>query len=257
MIFETHAHYDDKQYGEDREEIIEHLHEGGVGYVVNIGSSLKTSKSTLELTKKYPFIYGAVGIHPGNVSKSSDADFNEIKELSKAPKIVAIGEAGLDYYWDKDGKAKQIKWFVKHIDLARERNLPLIVHSREAAKDTLDVMKANRVEELGGVVHCFSYTVEMAKTFADMGFYIGIGGVVTFRNAKNIKEVVGALPLESILLETDCPYLAPEPYRGKRNNSVYLTHVAQAIAELKGVSYDEVIEATKKNACQMYRIKSE
>ncbi len=254
MIFETHAHYEDEQYDADREAVLGGLQEGGVGWVVNIGSNVETSRATVELTERHPFIYGAVGIHPGAVKWMDDGAFEKIVELSKADKVVAIGETGLDYYGGKGEAANQIEWFVKHIDLAKERGLPLVVHSRDAAEDTLCVMQENRAEDAGGVVHCFSYSAAMAREFVQMGFFIGIGGVVTFRNAKNVKEVVKAVPLTSIVLETDCPYLAPEPHRGKRNQSDYLSHVAREIASLRGVTFDEVVEVTRDNALYMYRI---
>ena len=167
---------------------------------------------------------------------------------------MAVGEIGLDYYWDEPAREIQKKWFERQIALAREVKLPMIVHSRDAAQDTLEVLKAGNAQEVGGVIHCFSYGIEMAREYLDMGFYIGIGGVVTFKNAKKLKEVAEYVPLDRILLETDCPYMAPEPHRGKRNSSLYLPHVAEKIAQIKGVSTEEVCRATLENAKKMYGI---
>ena len=176
-----------------------------------------------------------------------------MKTLFQRDKVVAVGEIGLDYYWNKENHETQKKWFVRQLNLAREKNLPVLIHSREAAADTMEIMK-NYASGLDGVIHCYSYSKEMALEYIKMGFYIGVGGVVTFKNARKLKEVVEAIPLESILLETDCPYLAPEPYRGKRNSSLYLSYVADEIAKLKGITKEEVVRQTEANAREMYRI---
>lgn len=256
MIFDTHAHYDDEQFDEDRHELLMSMSEGGIGTIVNVGASMNSCRTTFELTRKYPFVYGAVGVHPDEVGALTEEDMRWLKAASADPKIVAIGEIGLDYYWNVSESDIQKQWFIRQLDLAREVKLPVIIHSREAAKDTLDIMKVHGREQ-GGVIHCFSYSVEMAREYLNMGYYIGIGGVVTFKNAKKLKEVTEYTPLDRIVLETDCPYLAPVPNRGKRNSSLNLTYVAEAISEIKGVPVEEVIAATERNARQMYRLQEQ
>lgn len=255
MIFETHAHYDDKQFDKDREELLASMEKNGIGTIVNIGSDMETSRWTVKAADKYSFLYGAVGVHPEYSRNMKDEDLDELKQYAALPKILAIGEIGLDYYWDEPERPVQKKWFEAQMELARETNLPMVIHSRDAAKDTEDMMRAVHAEEIGGVVHCFSYPKEMARKFLDMGFYLGIGGVVTFKNSKNLKDVVSYAPLDRLLLETDSPYLAPEPNRGKRNSSLNLPYVAEQIAVLKGISAEEVIAVTEQNARTMYRMK--
>ena len=254
MIFESHAHYEDKRFDEDREQLLNGLKDNHVGYVINVSSTLNTIKTTLELTKQYDFIYGAVGVHPESAAELNEETFNWVKEMSKQPKIVSIGEIGLDYYWDEPERSIQKEWFEKQIEWAKEIDLPMIIHSRDAAKDTFDMLKALQGDKVGGVIHCFGYGKEMAKEFLNMGFYIGIGGVVTFKNGKKLREVVEYIPIESILLETDCPYMSPEPNRGKRNDSTNLIYVAKEIARIKEMEYDEVVRITKENAMRMYRL---
>lgn len=254
MIFDTHAHYDDEQFDEDRDELLASMQACGVEAVTNIGASLATSQNTIELTKKYPFVYGAIGVHPNEVDELNEDGIAWLKENSALPKIVAVGEIGLDYYWDEPGREVQKKWFLRQLELAREVKFPVVIHSRDAAKDTLDIMKSFHAENLGGVIHCFSYTKEMAREYLNMGFYLGIGGVVTFKNAKKLKEVVEYMPMEQMVLETDCPYLSPVPNRGKRNSSLNLPYVVEEVARLKGISADEVIRITNRNAKTMYRL---
>lgn len=246
MIFETHAHYDDEKFDEDRAELLSSMQENGIGRIINVSANLESLENTRKLMEAYPFIYGAFGLHPDEVGDLNEDVMARMRELCRMEKAVAVGEIGLDYYWDKENHEKQEYWFRRQIALAREEKLPMIIHSREAAADTLRVMKEEKSEEIGGVIHCFSYSVEMAEEYLKMGFYLGIGGVVTFKNAKKIKEVVQMAPMERIMLETDSPYLAPVPYRGKRNSSLYLPYVVQEIAELKGISEEEVIETTEK-----------
>lgn len=222
MIFETHAHYDDEKFDEDRAELLSSMQENGIGRIINVSANLESLENTRKLMEVYPFIYGAFGLHPDEVGDLNEDVMARMRELCRMEKAVAVGEIGLDYYWDKENHEKQEYWFRRQIALAREEKLPMIIHSREAAADTLRVMKEEKSEEIGGVIHCFSYSVEMAEEYLKMGFYLGIGGVVTFKNAKKIKEVVQMAPMERILLETDSPYLAPVPYRGKRNSSLYL-----------------------------------
>ena len=253
MIFETHAHYDDEKFDEDRAELLSSMQENGIGRIINVSANLESLENTRKLMEQYPFIYGAFGLHPDEVGDLNEDVMERMRGLCRLEKAVAVGEIGLDYYWDKENHEKQQYWFRRQIALAREEKLPMIIHSREAAADTLRVMKEEKSEEIGGVIHCFSYSAEMAEEYLKMGFYLGIGGVVTFKNAKKIKEVVQMAPMERILLETDSPYLAPVPYRGKRNSSLYLPYVVREIAELKGISEEEVIETTEKNAVRLFR----
>lgn len=254
MIIDTHAHYDDEQFDIDREEILNSMKDNGIELIVNVGADMQTSEQTLELTKQFPFVYGAVGVHPNSTMELDETKMERLKELAGMPKIVAIGEIGLDYYWDEPDRDTQKRWFDRQMELAREVKLPIIIHSRDAAKDTLDMMKAAHAGDISGVIHCFSYSEEMAREYLNMGFYLGIGGVVTFKNARKLKEVVEYAPIESIVLETDCPYLAPEPNRGKRNSSLYLPNVVEEIARLKGIETDQVIEITRQNAMRLYRL---
>lgn len=254
MIFDTHVHYDDEQFDKDREELLKSLPENGIEYVVNVGASIESTKKTLELTQNYNFIYGAVGVHPSETGELNEDNFRWLKDAARSPKIVAIGEIGLDYYWKEPEIHVQKKWFQRQMELARELKLPMVIHSRDASRDTLEMMEDAKAGDMGGVIHCYSYSLETARIYLDMGFYIGIGGVLTFNNAKKLREVVEYTPLDRILLETDCPYLAPVPNRGKRNSSLNLTYVAEKIAEVKGVDYNEVLKATNVNAKRMYRI---
>lgn len=253
MIFETHAHYDDEQFDMDRETLLLSMPEQGVGTIVNVSATYASCQRVVDLVQKYPFMYAAVGIHPDEVGSLNEERFQQMKELCKQEKVVAVGEIGLDYYWDNESHDLQKEWFVRQLDLARELNLPVLIHSREAAADTMEIMKQYG-QGLKGVIHCFSYSKEMAAEYVKMGFYIGVGGVVTFKNARKLKETVQEIPLTSIVLETDCPYLAPVPYRGKRNNSAYIKYIAEEIAGIKGVSYEEVVEQTEKNARDLYNL---
>ena len=251
MIFESHAHYDDKAFDEDREALLRQMPEKGIGGIVNVSASVEGIRDTLALAGKYPFVYAAVGIHPDEAGSLDDEALAWIRGQCDRDKVVAVGEIGLDYYWDKESHDIQKYWFERQLELAREKGLPVIIHSREAAQDTMDIMR-EKAQGLPGVIHCFSYSPEMAKEYVRMGYYIGVGGVVTFKNAKKLKETVQQVPLERILLETDCPYLAPVPYRGKRNCSLYLPYVVKEIAGLKGVSLEEVTETTERNARALY-----
>lgn len=252
MIFDSHAHYDDGAFDADREEILSQCINQGIGHIVNVSSSLESVKTTLSLAEKYPFIYAAVGIHPDEAGQLNEESFAWLKEQCRNPKTVAVGEIGLDYYWDKENHETQKYWFERQIELAKELELPIIVHSREACADTLEQIRKAHTEKLKGVIHCFSYSPEVAQEYVEMGYYIGVGGVVTFKNARKLKEVVDVLPVERILLETDCPYLAPVPNRGKRNSSLNLPYVAAAVAELKGMTPEEIIRITDENARNLY-----
>ena len=256
MIFESHAHYDDEAFDDDREELLSSMQEKGIVYIVNVGASLKSTASTVELTKQYPFIYGAVGVHPSETAELNEDNFRWLEQQCGQPKIVAVGEIGLDYYWEEPAHEIQKIWFEKQLDLAREMKKPVIIHSRDAAKETMDIMKQKHAEEIGGVIHCYSYSAEMAMEYVEMGFYIGIGGVVTFKNGKKMKEVAKAVPIERILLETDSPYLAPEPNRGKRNSSLNIPYIARELAAIKGMTYEEIVAQTSANAKALFGILS-
>ena len=255
-IFDTHAHYDDEAFETDREELLKALPGSGIEYVVNVGASIATTRSTLELSSKYDYIYAAVGVHPSDIADLNEESFSWLKEQTHRQKVVAVGEIGLDYYWDKEPEvqAAQQVWFKRQLDLAREAGLPVIIHSRDAAKDTFDIMKEMDAGSIGGVVHCYSYSPELAAEYVKMGLFIGVGGVVTFTKAKKLKETVAAIPMDNIVIETDCPYLAPVPYRGKRNSSLNLPLVLAEIASIKGISEEEAADITFANAMRLYRL---
>ena len=257
MIFDTHAHYDDEAFDEDRDQLLSSMKDGGVGCIVNVCASAGGFGGTLELIKAYPFVYGAVGVHPDDAGIMTQDTLDEIRRLSHLEKMVAIGEIGLDYYWHKEEAEhkQQQEMFRAQMDIAREEKLPFMIHSRDAAEDTLEIVKEYMKKDMsGGIIHCFSYSREIAAEYLNMGLYLGIGGVVTFKNAKKLKEVVQYAPLSQLVLETDCPYMAPEPNRGKRNSSLYLPYVVQAIAELKQVTPEEVIEVTRENTHRLLGI---
>ena len=296
MIFDSHAHYDDKQFAGDRDELLSSMAEYNIRKIVNVGASIESSKRALALADRYDFIYAAVGVHPSDISCLEEAGRNDeklecvakgdgsgiawLRQAVAHKKVVAIGEIGLDYYWDKEPKVQERQqWFRRQLQLARELKLPIIIHSRDAAEDTLEILKEDASKYTGnaphriqtadakntvagaenesekwnpGVIHCFSYSRELALEYVKMGYYIGVGGVVTFKNAKKLKAAVDAIPLERIVIETDCPYLTPEPYRGKRNASIYLPYVIEEIARIKGATPDEVERVTYENAIKLY-----
>ncbi len=257
MIFDSHAHYDDEAFNEDVDELLASMPGKGIGRICDVGASMESSKKALKLAHQYEHVYCAVGLHPEHVGdlESGKDDLSVLQTLAKEDKVVAIGEIGLDYHYEENPpKEVQQKWFRQQMRLAKEIHLPIIIHSRDAAQDTFAIMKEEHAEEIGGVLHCYSYSPEMAETFLQFGFYFGFGGVVTFKNAKKAKEAVARIPMEKILLETDCPYMAPETYRGERNSSLYLPHIARAIADIKGISTEEVIRITMENACRMFGI---
>ena len=254
MIFDTHAHYDDEAFDGDRDELLAELPAAGIGRVVNIAASPRSIDECLDLAHRFSYVYCALGIHPEHCAEMTEDLLEEIRGKLADEKAVAVGEIGLDYYWPEPDREIQKHWFARQIQLAGEVDLPIVVHSREAAADTMRIMKENHAEKTGGVVHCFSYSVEMAREFVKMGFYIGIGGVLTFKNARKLVEVAREIPLERLILETDCPYLAPVPFRGKRNSSIYLPHVVTKLAEIKGIPEEEVIRVTELNAEKMYRL---
>lgn len=254
MIFESHAHYDDEAFDEDRDALLRSFAENGIDMVINIGASLESCRRTLALVEEYSFLYGAIGVHPSETGELTEAGLLWLKERCASEKVVAVGEIGLDYYWKEPEPPVQKKWFERQLEVAKEVKLPVVIHSRDAARDTLDIMKSSHAETTGGVVHCFSYTKEIAREYLEMGYYFGIGGVVTFANARKLKEAVSYIPLDRILLETDSPYLAPEPNRGKRNSSLNLPYIAKVIAALKGLDYEEVLAVTHENAEKLFRL---
>lgn len=251
MIFDTHAHYDDIRFDETRDEVILNLPSGGVCGVINCGSDILSSEKSVELANKYDFFYAAVGIHPESVTTDSVFESSLFEKLIKNKNVVAIGEIGLDYHWDASLKDKQINLFEQQVVFANNHLLPVIVHDREAHFDTLEILKKHRPT---GVVHCFSGSVEMAKEIIGLGMYVGIGGVLTFKNAKKLCEVAKEISLERILLETDAPYMAPEPFRGKTNNSTFIDFVAQKLAEIKNISKEEILKITRSNAEKLFGI---
>lgn len=254
-IFDTHAHYDDEAFDKDCEELLKSFPEHNVMAVTNIGTNIDTSRITAQLTEQYDYVYGAVGMYPTEVYafETSDA-MEQLRSLvTEHERVVAIGEIGLDYHYDNIDKALQQKWFEAQMNLARELHVPIVVHSRDAAQDTIAVMRQAKAGEIGGVVHCYSYTKETAREFLDMDFYFGIGGVVTFKNAKKLVEAVAYIPMERMVLETDSPYLSP--IRSERNTSLNLPLVAAKIAEIKGISVQEVYDITWENAHKLYKIK--
>ncbi len=255
MLFDTHVHLNDDQFNDDLEEVIERARLNGVERVVVVGFDEKTIKRAMELIEAYDFMYAAIGWHPVDAIDLTDDYLKWIEELTAHPKVVAIGEIGLDYHWDKSPKDVQQAVFRRQIQLAKRLDLPIIIHNREATEDVVTILEEEGASEVGGIMHCFSGSPETAKRCLDMNFYISLGGPVTFKNAVKPKEVAKEVPLERLLIETDCPYLAPHPYRGKRNEPSYVKLVAEQIAELKGVSFEEVAKATTENANRLFRIK--
>ena len=253
MYFDSHAHYDDERFDEDREALIESLKSKGVDYIVNAAADMKSCFTSLELAHQYDFIFSSVGVHPHDVKDLTEKDIETMEKLAEDAKVVAVGEIGLDYYYDNSPRDDQRKWFNRQLEMAKKLYLPVIIHSREASEETYDIIMASGVKE--GVIHCFSGSLELAKEYVKRGFYIGVGGSLTFKNAKKTVRVVEGIELEHILIETDCPYLTPVPYRGERNDSSYLQFVVEKIAEIKGISVEEVAKITSENAKRLFRIK--
>jgi len=250
LLVDSHAHLEDEKYDRDREKVIEECKKD-LTFLINVGSNLLTSKQSIELAHNYDFIYASVGIHPHDAQREFDK-VEEIERLALHEKVVAIGEIGLDYYYDDPPKEFQKEIFIKQIRLAKKLNLPIIIHDRDAHGDILDILKQEWTKDLRGVFHSYSGSVEMAFQVIEMNFYISLGGPVTFKNAKKPKEVAKAVPIEKLLIETDSPYLTPEPYRGKRNTPVYVKFVAKKIAELREMPYEEVCRITAENAIKLF-----
>ncbi|ASB86630.1 TatD family hydrolase [Bacillus sonorensis] len=254
MLFDTHAHLNAEQFNEDLEDVIARAKEAKVEHIVVVGFDRPTIKRVMELIETYDFIYAAIGWHPVDAIDMTDEDLQWIKELSSHEKVVAIGEMGLDYHWDKSPKDIQKEVFRKQIALAKEVKLPIVIHNRDATEDVVTILREEGAEEVGGIMHCFTGSAEVAKECINMNFYLSFGGPVTFKNAKKPKEVVKQIPNDRLLIETDCPYLTPHPFRGKRNEPGYVKLVAEQIAELKGMTYEEVAAITSENAKKLFGI---
>lgn len=250
-IFDTHAHYDDSRFDEDRNELLSSLSSDCVSNIINCGCDLKSSLASIELAEKHPFVYAAIGVHPHEAEETTDEDLIKIKELYSHEKVVAVGEIGLDYFYDFSPREKQIELFRKQIITANELGLPVIIHDRDAHEDTMNILKELKPK---GVVHCFSGSAEMAKEILKLGLYIGIGGAVTFKNARKPVEVVEMLPIDRLLLETDAPYMTPVPFRGKRCDSSHIAYTAEKIAEIKGIGVQEIIDRCNENAKALFGI---
>ncbi len=252
-LFDTHAHLNDEAFDADREAVIESLAEYGVVRVIDVACDVRTVDKTIELLEKYPFIYGTAGMHPHDASAMDNALMDRLKQVLSHKKMLALGEIGLDYHYDFSPREVQRKWFAEQLELARELDMPVTLHIREAFGDCMDILKAHK-NGLRGVMHCYSGSVETAYECLDLGLAFSFGGAVTFKNAKKPIEVIEKLPLESILLETDCPYMTPVPYRGRRNDPSFIGLVAERIAEVKGMSAEELSEITFENANRVFEM---
>ncbi len=253
MLFDTHAHLNDKRFNDVREELIASLFENGVGAYCEIGYDAKSSFFASELAEKYDFIYAAAGVHPHDTDAMTNDDMDKIKSLCALPKVVALGEIGLDYYYDNSKRENQRFWFDAQLSLAAQLDIPVVIHTRDAYADTLDILKAHR--ENTGIIHCYSGSVETAKILLDLGWYISFAGPLTFKNANTALDVARYVPDDRILIETDSPYLAPVPHRGKTNTPIFVAEVAKKLADLRGKSFEEIEELTFKNAKSVYCIK--
>lgn len=254
MYFDTHAHYDDRRFDGDRDEILASMPENGVSLIVNPGCSAKSSRKALELAERYPFMYAAAGVHPSDVPQMKDADLGVIKDLASHEKCVAIGEIGLDYHYDFSPPEAQKKRFCDQLQLARELGLPAIVHDRDAHRDCLEIVKEFR--DVRGVYHCFSGSLESAREILSLGWYLSFTGTLTFKNARHAPDVVRYMPLDRLMIETDAPYLTPEPYRSDRNDSRYVSFVCKAAATIKRMTLEDMAEATMKNGLEFFGIRS-
>jgi TatD DNase family protein len=252
MLFDTHAHYDDRRFNEDRDALLASLPENGVTLVVNAGASEKSSAQSLELADRFPFVYATVGVHPHDAEDMDEGSISRLEAMLRHPKAVAVGEIGLDYYYDNSPRDVQKQRFYDQLALAQAVKKPVVIHERDATADTLDIIRA--IPDATGVFHCYSGSWETAKWLLSRGWHLSFGGVITFKNARRACEVVARMPLDRLLLETDCPYLTPEPYRGKRNSSLYLYRVAERAGELKGLSLEQIAEKTTENGKRVFGI---
>ncbi|WP_202081434.1 TatD family hydrolase [Caldalkalibacillus salinus] len=255
MLFDTHTHLNDHAFDEDREQVFARLQEADVSLLVNVGFNKETIPATLELAEQYDFVYAAVGWHPHDAKDCTQADLDWIEEIATThPKVVAIGEMGLDYHWDNSPKEVQIDIFRQQIQLAKRVDKPIIIHDRDAHEDVVSILESEGAAEVGGIMHCFGGDIDIAQRCLDMNFYISFGGPITFKNAKEPKEVAKQIPLDRLLIETDSPYLTPHPYRGKRNETSYVQYVAQALADLKKLSYEEICHITQENGRKVFKL---
>lgn len=254
MIVDSHAHYDDEQFDPDRAEVLERVRQQGVARVVNPSSNLQSARKCLALAKDYDFVYTAVGIHPHDAIQFSREALNTLRQMAQTPKVVAIGEVGLDYHYDLSPRPVQKDCLAAQIRLARELKLPLIIHDRESHQDVLDILRAEKAETTGGVFHCFTGSVEMAREVLQMGFYISLGGAVTFKNAHKPVEVAKFVPNDRLLIETDSPYMTPVPFRGKRNDSGYLTFIIDKLASIRGTNPGQLVYQTAMNADRLFHL---
>lgn len=251
FLYDTHAHLDDEMFDADREAVIQKIKSSGVGLVNNIGSSMSSSRASLALAEKYDFIRATVGVHPSETKDLTMADIDELTKMAKNKNVVAIGEIGLDYHYDNTDPETQKKWFRIQLDLAKKLNMPVVIHDRDSKGECIRILKEMNIQN--GVVHCFSGSAETAKEILEMGLNISFTGVLTFKNAKRAVEALKIAPMDRIFIETDCPYMAPEPHRGTRNDSSLVCHIAEKIAEIKGLSYDEVVKTTTENAIKFFK----
>jgi len=255
MLIDSHAHLGMSDFKRDLEQVIQSAKESGVGYIFTVGTEKKDWERVLEIAGSHPSIYAILGVHPHNAKEIGDQTYLVLKDLCRNEKVKAYGEIGLDFFRNLSPRDIQLKRFREQIGLAKELGLPIVVHDREAHRETLEILRSENAEECGGVIHCFSGDDEMARACMDMGFYISIPGSITFKNAEAFREIVKRIPLESLLVETDAPFITPEPFRGKRNEPSYVRYTAQKIAEIKKVSFEKVAEVTTENALRVYRLK--
>lgn len=255
MLFDSHAHLDDSRFDRDRDEVIKRAKENGISYIMNPGADFESSVKSVELANKYDMFYAAVGVHPHDAETMDDMMLQLLKGLTKKPKVMAIGEIGLDFYYDHSPREVQKKWFREQIRLAKEVNLPIIIHDRDANNEVMNILKEENAFDTGVLMHCYSGSAELAKQYIKKGAYISIAGPVTFKNARKAVQVVETIPLDYLVIETDSPYLTPHPFRGKRNESSYVRYVTEKIAEIKGISLEEVAERTTENAKRYFRIR--
>ena len=255
MLIDSHAHLEMPEFKRDLEGVIQRAKESGVEYIFTVGTEKKDWERALEIANSHPSIYAILGVHPHNAKEIDDQTYPRLRELCRNGKVKAYGEIGLDFFRNLSARDIQLKRFREQIGLAKELGLPIVVHDREAHQETLEILKSEKGEECGGIIHCFSGDYEMAKVCIDMGFYISIPGSITFKSAESFREIVKRIPLESLLVETDAPFLTPEPFRGKRNEPGYVRYTAQKVAEIKGVSFEKVAEVTTKNAMRVYHLK--
>jgi TatD DNase family protein len=254
MLIDSHAHLEMPDFKRDLEAVIQRAKESGVEYIFTVGTEKKDWKRALEIADSHPSVYAILGVHPHNAKEIDDQTYPMLKELCRHGKVKAYGEIGLDFFRNLSPQDIQLRRFREQIGLAKELGLPIVVHDREAHQETLEILKSEKAEECGGVIHCFSGDVEMAKICMDMGFYISIPGSITFKNAERLREIVNRIPLESLLVETDAPFITPEPFRGKRNEPSYVRYTAQKVAEIKKVTFEKVAEVTTENALRVYRL---